>query len=93
MTLGRRATVDVAGYSRLMGSDEETTVAALDSRHAIFRDAIESRHGRVADTAGDIVLAVLESVVEAVEGAGEVRGHRWCAARTYSPRSDHAVVA
>ena len=57
---------DVAGYSRLMGDDEEATIAALDIRRQIFRDRIAARAGRVVDTAGDSVLAVFESVVEAV---------------------------
>ena len=34
---------DVAGYSRLMGADEEATVAALNACRAIFKDEIESR--------------------------------------------------
>ncbi|MDP6352052.1 MAG: tetratricopeptide repeat protein [Alphaproteobacteria bacterium] len=65
---------DVAGYSRLMGADEDGTVAALDACRAIFRGAIESHHGRVVDTAGDSVLATFESVVEAVRCSVEVQG-------------------
>ncbi len=59
---------DVAGYSRLMGADEEATVAALAESRRIFRDAIAGR-GRVVDTAGDSVLAEFASVVEAVRTA------------------------
>ena len=66
---------DVAGYSRLMGADEEATVAALNACHNIFKDEIESRQGRVVDTAGDSVLADFENVVKVVEGAVEVHGH------------------
>ena len=51
---------DVAGYSRLMGADEDGTVAALDTCRAIFTTTIESHDGRVVDTAGDSVLAVFE---------------------------------
>jgi len=64
---------DVAGYSRLMGADEEATVAALNACRAIFKDEIESRNGRVVDTAGDSVLAEFPSVVEAVRTAVEVQ--------------------
>ncbi len=64
---------DVAGYSRLMGADEEATIAALDARRAIFRDRVAARGGRVVDTTGDSVLCVFESVVEAVRCAAEVQ--------------------
>ena len=64
---------DVAGYSLLMGADEDGTVAALDASRAIFRRTIESHDGRVVDTAGDSVLAVFGSVVEAVQSATEVQ--------------------
>ncbi len=64
---------DVAGYSRLMGDDERATVTALNASREIFRAHIAKHHGRVVDTAGDSVLAVFESVVEAVECAGEVQ--------------------
>ena len=64
---------DVAGYSRLMGADEDGTVAALDACRAIFTRTIESHDGRVVDTAGDSVLATFESVVEAVRCSVEVQ--------------------
>ena len=64
---------DVAGYSRLMGADEEATVAALNACRNIFKDEIKSRQGRVVDTAGDSVLAEFPSVVEAVRTAVQVQ--------------------
>ncbi len=64
---------DVAGYSRLMGADEERTVAALDACRAIFKQAIDSHDGVVIDTAGDSVLATFESVVQAVRCSVEVQ--------------------
>lgn len=60
---------DAAGYSRLMAADERATVLALDSARAVFRAHIESRQGRVIDTAGDSVLAVFETAAGAVEAA------------------------
>ena len=64
---------DVVGYSRLMGDDERATVAALNASREIFRAHVSEHDGRVADTAGDSVLAVFESVVEAVQCASEVQ--------------------
>ncbi len=64
---------DVAGYSRLMGVDEEATVATLNDCRAIFKTRIAEHHGRVVDTAGDSVLAEFPSVVEAVRTAVEVQ--------------------
>ncbi len=60
---------DVVGYSRLMGSDEQGTINALDASRTVFRETIERHHGRVVDTAGDSILAVFESVVEATQCA------------------------
>jgi adenylate cyclase len=64
---------DVVGYSRLMGADEEATIAALNASRNIFRDHITRRQGRIVDTAGDSVLAVFDSVVEAVRAAVEIQ--------------------
>jgi class 3 adenylate cyclase/pimeloyl-ACP methyl ester carboxylesterase len=60
---------DAVGYSRLMGADEHTTVAALDAARSTFRTHIEANHGRVVDTAGDSVLAVFETASGAVSAA------------------------
>ncbi len=58
---------DVAGYSRLMGADEEGTLVMLNAAREIFREHIEAIGGRIVDTAGDSVLSVFDSVVDAVE--------------------------
>ena len=55
-----------AGYSRLMGEDEEATLRALSSQRAILARCIDRHHGRVVSTAGDAVLADFASVVDAV---------------------------
>ena len=60
---------DVAGYSRLMGADENATVIALDAARAVFKTRIESTQGRVIDMAGDSVLAVFEAATGAVSTA------------------------
>ncbi len=64
---------DVAGYSRLMGQDEDATITALNECRSIFRDKIKTHRGRVVDTAGDSVLAVFDSVVEVIQCANEVQ--------------------
>ena len=58
-----------------MGADEDATITALEESRAVFRDRIESHQGRVVDTAGDSVLAVFDSVIEAIRCADEVQRH------------------
>lgn len=61
---------DVAGYSRLMGVDEEGTFAALTAhRTELFGPSIAKHGGRVVKTTGDGVLAEFASVVDAVRCA------------------------
>jgi adenylate cyclase len=64
---------DVAGYSRLMGEDETATLGTLNSSREVFRQRIAQHQGRLVDTAGDSVLAIFESVVEAVQCATDVQ--------------------
>jgi adenylate cyclase len=61
---------DVAGYSRLMGEDEEATLTALTShRTELIEPCISEYRGRVVNTAGDGLLAEFASVVDAVRCA------------------------
>ena len=63
---------DIVGYSRLMGADEEATLARLrDLRGDLFNPAIESHGGRVVKRMGDGVIVEFRSVVEAVRCALE----------------------
>jgi adenylate cyclase len=65
--------VDVAGYSRLMGEDEEGTLAALRAvRRELSDPKIAEHRGRIVKTTGDGLLAEFASVVDAVRCA--VRG-------------------
>ncbi len=65
---------DVAGYSRLMGADEEGTIAALRAhRREIFDPKIAQYHGRIANTAGDSLLIEFSSAVDALRCAIEVQ--------------------
>jgi adenylate cyclase len=60
---------DVEGYSRLMGADEVGTLKGLTERRAILDRIIAERRGRIANTAGDSVLAEFGSAVDAVQCA------------------------
>src|SRR3974377_2213678 len=60
---------DVEGYSRLMGADEVGTLQGLTDRRAILDKAIADHRGRIANTAGDSVLAEFGSAVDAVQCA------------------------
>src|SRR5258708_5841248 len=64
---------DVEGYSRLMGVDEVGTLRALTERRGILDKAIADHRGRIANTAGDSVLAEFGSAVDAVQCAVEAQ--------------------
>jgi adenylate cyclase len=66
--------VDVAGYSRLMGEDEEGTLAALRAvRRELGDPKIAEHRGRIVKTTGDGLLVEFASVVDAVRCAVEVQ--------------------
>src|ERR1700737_3473442 len=65
---------DVAGYSRLMGADEEGTLERLKAlRRQLIDPKIAEHHGRIVKTTGDGLLAEFASVVDAVRCAAEVQ--------------------
>jgi adenylate cyclase len=64
---------DVEGYSRLMGVDEVGTLRTLTSHREVMDRLISEHGGRIANTAGDSVLAEFPSVVDAVQAAVEVQ--------------------
>jgi adenylate cyclase len=64
---------DVEGYSRLMGADEVGTLQGLTDRRAILDRLIGEHRGRIANTAGDSVLAEFGSAVDAVQCAVEAQ--------------------
>jgi adenylate cyclase len=64
---------DVAGYSRLMGEDEDATHRTLSEYLDVVSSTIESHHGKVMNYAGDAVLARFEAVVDTVSGAVEIQ--------------------
>jgi len=64
---------DVVGFSRLMGDNEEATIATLNSHRQVIDRQIENRRGRVFGTAGDSVIAEFSSPVEALRCAVEMQ--------------------
>ena len=64
---------DVVGYSRLMGEDEEGTLATLKAYRIVIDELIHTHDGRVFGSAGDSVIAEFASPVEAVRCATEIQ--------------------
>jgi adenylate cyclase len=65
---------DVAGYSRLMGRDEERTLANLKmSRRTLIDPSIAAHRGRIVKTTGDGMLVEFASAVDAARCAVEVQ--------------------
>jgi class 3 adenylate cyclase len=81
---------DVAGYSRLMGVDEEGTLAALKTlRREVADPKIREHRGRIVNTTGDGLLSEFASVVDAVRCAVEVQ--REMAARNTGVQADRRI--
>jgi adenylate cyclase len=82
---------DVVGYSRLMGLDEEGTLAKLKScRRDLVDPKIAEYHGRIVKTSGDGVLVEFPSAVEAVKCAIDIQ--RSIRERNAGISQDHRVV-
>src|SRR5467141_1375050 len=65
---------DVAGYSRLMGADEEGTLARLKAhRRELIDPKIAEHRGRIVKTTGDGLLVEYASVVDALRCANEIQ--------------------
>ena len=64
---------DVAGYSRLVSQDEAGTLRALAAAREVMDGLIRDHGGRIANTAGDSVLAEFPSAVDAVQCAVAVQ--------------------
>ena len=69
---------DIAGYSRLMGADEEGTLRQLkEHRKELVDPKITEHRGRIVKTTGDGMLVEFVSVVDAVRCAVDIqRGMR-----------------
>jgi len=65
---------DIAGYSRLMGADEEGTMRQLKAhRKELIDPKITEHHGRIVKTTGDGMLVEFVSVVDAVRCAVDIQ--------------------
>ena len=65
---------DVSGYSRLMGADEEGTLAALKAcRPELLDPKIAEHRGRIVKTTGDGALVEFASAVDAVRCATDIQ--------------------
>src|ERR1700681_3772013 len=81
---------ELAGYSRLMGADEEGTLARLKAlRRELADPKIKEHRGRIVKTAGDGLLIEFASVVDAVRCAVEVQ--REMAERNADVPSDRRI--
>ena len=60
---------DVAGYSRLMGGNEDATVRELEAHKAVILPLIAKHGGSIINIAGDGIVAQFPSAVRAVECA------------------------
>ena len=78
---------DVAGYSRLVGLDELGTLNSLAGAREVMDTLIEDHGGRIANTAGDSVLAEFPSAVDAVRCALTSKSALPLSTRMF-PRSD-----
>jgi class 3 adenylate cyclase len=82
---------DVAGYSRLMGADEEGTLAQLKvHRRTLVDPKIKEHRGKIIKTTGDGMLVEFASVVDAVRCAVEVQ-RGWPSATPGSAEQAHRV--
>ena len=81
---------DIAGYSRLMGADEEGTLAALKTlRREVADPKIKEHRGRIVNTSGDGLLSEFASVVDAIRCAVEVQ--REMAARNADVKPEQRI--
>ncbi|MGQ0548133.1 MAG: adenylate/guanylate cyclase domain-containing protein [Armatimonadota bacterium] len=65
--------VDVSGFGRMMGRDEEGTTALIREFHTRTRSLVDAHEGRVVDTAGDSVFGEFDSVINAVRCAQAIQ--------------------
>ena len=65
---------DIVGYSRLIGADEEGTLAAVKAhRRELVDPKIEQYRGRIVKTTGDGILIEFASIVDAVRCAVDMQ--------------------
>ena len=77
--------VDVSGFSRMMGRDEEGTTALIRAFHTRTRSLVEAHEGWVVDTAGDSVFGEFDSVINAVRCAQAIQQTQATVNATHPP--------
>jgi adenylate cyclase len=81
---------DIAGYSRLMGSDEEGTLAAITAcRRELIDPKLAEHRGRIVKTTGDGALIEFASAVDAIRCAMEIQ--RSMAQRNMDVPEEHRI--
>jgi adenylate cyclase len=81
---------DVVGYSRLMGADEEGTLARLNQlRRELLHPKVTEYNGRIVKTTGDGTLIEFPSAVDAVQHAVDVQ--QSLASRNADLPKDHRI--
>ena len=81
---------DVAGYSRLIGIDDEGTLTQLNAHHSeLIEPKIEEYRGRMVRTTGDGLLVLFVSAVDALRCAVEIQ--RAMAQRNAQVPSDRRI--
>jgi class 3 adenylate cyclase len=79
---------DVAGYSRLIGDDEEGTLNRLRAvRTDVIDPKISEYRGRIVKTTGDGLLVEFVSVVDALRCAAEIQNATTRAMQRSPPRN------
>ncbi len=80
---------DVAGYSRMIGADEDGTLAALRTMWAMrFNPTVATYHGRIAKMMGDGALVEFASAVDAVDCALAIQA----AMTAHNATTDHPLT-
>jgi class 3 adenylate cyclase len=77
--------IDVAGFSRLMGRDEEGTTALIREFHDRTQGLVQAHAGRVVDTGGDSVFGEFDSVINAVRCARAIQAAQAAANASRAP--------
>jgi adenylate cyclase len=81
---------DVAGYSRLMGADEEGTLVRLNAhRHELLEPTIAEHRGRIVKRTGDGILIEFSSAVDATRCA--IEQQRGMAQRNAAEPADRRI--
>jgi TolB-like protein/class 3 adenylate cyclase len=66
--------IDAVGFSRLMGLDDESAVAAFEERRDIIAESCSRFGGRTFGDAGDSIMAEFGSPIEALRAAFDFQG-------------------